>query len=116
MHSLRVTRETAPQEAEEKLTPFGRRLREAISRKFRTKKAFLQAMGIDAMTVYRWEVGQYMPQLATLQLVAKTLDVTTVRVLGRQPRLHTTRRVERGCYVSEQRRFSQERRSTAEIG
>lgn len=72
-----ATRETV------KLTPFGRRIRTLIERAgYRSRAAFCQATGIEAMTLYRWETGVNLPQMANLRVMAAALRVSVEELIG----------------------------------
>jgi transcriptional regulator with XRE-family HTH domain len=67
-------------EREELLKGFGRTLRELREAKFSSLEAFALAANLNRVHIHYWEAGERSPELATLLVLAATLDVSLDRL------------------------------------
>lgn len=58
------------------------RLKNARKQKYSSAEAFAAEIGVNRVTVAKWETGRAKPSMDTLQRIAKILDVTVAFLMG----------------------------------
>lgn len=65
-----------------KMKLIGKRIRDARAKNELTQAALARLVGVNAQTVWRWESGERVPDLSTIQEIAIALQTTTAYLIG----------------------------------